>query len=408
VILLFVVLLAFVSPVCAQEFTYRGFGEAQSSLYPQTTPQDDDHVAVEGRFRFEPAYKPASWLTLSGSLDARVDNVDQVERKWRVDVRDRVARRPAVSLRHAAAALRKGTLTVDVGKQFIRWGKADILNPTDRFAPRDFVEVTDDEFLAVSGTRVQYERGSHLIDVAWVPFFTPSRIPVFGRRWAPPFPETLAALTFLEVAPALPGRAQYGLRWNVRGEGYELSLSYFDGLNHLPQFTSSLLEDQRLVALQRTYVPLRMTGGDAAVPLQWFTVKGEAAWLSTPSTTADDVLLYVIQLERQSGELSLVGGYAGEVVTERRSTFDFAPDRGLTRAFLGRAGYTVGPTRDLAFEVAIRQNFAGVWMKGEFSEAVDGHWRWILAGVVIAGDEGDFIGQYRRNSHLRATLRYSF
>jgi hypothetical protein len=408
VILLFIVLLAFTSPVCAQEFTYRGFGDAQSAMYPQSTPQDDDHVAVEGRVRFEPAYKPASWLTLSGSVDARLDNIDQVERKWRMDVRDRGTRRPAISLRHAAAALRKGRFTVDVGKQFIRWGKADILNPTDRFAPRDFVEVTEDEFLAVSGTRLQYERGSHLIDAAWVPFFTPSRIPVAGRRWAPPVPQTLAGSTFVDVAPAFSDRAQYGLRWNVRGEGYELSLSYFDGLNHLPQFTSSLLEQPRLVALQRTYVPLRMAGGDAAVPLPWFTVKGEAAWLTTPSTAADDVLLYVIQLERQSGELSLVGGYAGEIVTERRSNFDFAPDRGLTRAFLGRAGYTVGPTRDLAFEVAIRRNLSGLWIKSEYSEAIDGHWRWILAGVLIGGDEADFIGQYRRNSHLRATLRYSF
>ena len=121
----------------------------------------------------------------------RLDNLEQVERKWRLDVRDRGTRRPALSLRHAVATLRRGTLAVDVGKQFIRWGKADILNPTDRFAPRDFLEVTDDEFLAVTGARVQYERGSHSIDLAWVPFFTPSRIPLAARRWAASLPQTL-------------------------------------------------------------------------------------------------------------------------------------------------------------------------------------------------------------------------
>lgn len=119
------------------------------------------------------------------------------------------------------------------------------------------------------------------------------------------------------------------------GPGFEFSLSYFDGFNHLPQFTASPLAGRPLVALRRTYAPLRMGGADAAVPLRWFTVKGEIASLFTTSDEADDVVVYVVQLERQSGELSLVAGYAGEIVTERRSTFDFAPDRGLTRTFSG-------------------------------------------------------------------------
>ena len=74
-----------------------------------------------------------------------------------------------------------------------------------------------------------------------------------------------------------PDRSQYGARWNVLGPGFEFSLSYFDGFNHLPQFTAIPLSSRPLVALQRTYAPLRMAGADAAVPLRWFTVKGEIA-----------------------------------------------------------------------------------------------------------------------------------
>ena len=47
----------------------------------------------------------------------------------------------------------RGRFTLDAGKQFIRWGKADIVNPTDRFAPKDFLNVVDAEFLAVTGLR---------------------------------------------------------------------------------------------------------------------------------------------------------------------------------------------------------------------------------------------------------------
>ena len=403
-----VLLLVLAVPASAQEFTIRGFGQIQSTAYPQATPQDDERLAIEALFRIEPVFAPAGWLTLSGSIDARVDTLKQVERDWRVDVWDRGLQRPALSVRHARATLRKGPFAVDLGKQFVRWGKADILNPTDRFAPRDFLEVTDDEFLAVIGARAQYERGSHSIDVVWVPTFTPSRTPLIGRRWAPLPPQTLFTTGFVDLDPRFPNRPQYGGRWNVLGPGFEFSLSYFNGFNHLPQFTAFPLSSSPLVALQRTYAPLRMGGADAAVPLPWFTVKGEIASLFTTSDEADDVVVYVVQLERQSGELSLVAGYAGEIVTKRRSTFDFAPDRGLTRAFLGRAGYTISATSDISFEAAVRKNLDGIWIKGQYSKAIGAHWRATFAGTAIDGDQRDFIGQYRRNSHLLLTLRYSF
>ena len=85
-----------------------------------------------------------------------------------------------------------------------------------------------------------------------------------------------------------------------------------------------------------------------------------------------------------------------------------SPDRGLTRAFLGRAGYTIDPTSDVSFEAAVRQNLDGIWVKGQYSEAFGADIRATLAGVVIGGDARDFIGQFHRNSHLLATLRYSF
>jgi hypothetical protein len=47
-------------------------------------------------------------------------------------------------------------------------------------------------------------------------------------------------------------------------------------------------------------------------------------------------------------------------------------------------------------------------VKGQYSEALEAHWRWTVAGVVIGGERDDFIGQYRRNSHLQLTMRYSF
>jgi hypothetical protein len=123
---------------------------------------------------------------------------------------------------------------------------------------------------------------------------------------------------------------------------------------------------------------------------------------------SDEYVLYVIQLERQTGEWSFVGGYAGQHVTRNRALVTFAPDRGLTEAIVGRASYTIDVNRSLAFEAAVRQNLDGEYVKAEYSHARGGHWRATVSGTLIRGELDDFIGQYNRNSHVTLALRYSF
>jgi hypothetical protein len=151
-----------------------------------------------------------------------------------------------------------------------------------------------------------------------------------------------------------------------------------------------------------------MYGADAAMPLPWFTVKGEAGYFTTSDAGADEYVLYVLQIERQTGEWALVGGYAGEAVTRRRQALTFAPDRGTARTILGRASYTIDANRSAAVEGAVRQNGDGLYVKSEYSHASGEHWRTTFTGVLIRGESGDFLGQYRHNSSLGMALRYSF
>jgi len=116
----------------------------------------------------------------------------------------------------------------------------------------------------------------------------------------------------------------------------------------------------------------------------------------------------VMQVEKQAGEWFFIGGYAGEAVTEHRSTLIFAPDRGLARAFLGHAGYTIDTNRSVSLETDIRQDGQGVWTQLQYSQAFGDHWRAGVGYTLIAGSPSDFLGQYRRNSHALLTLRYSF
>ncbi len=431
-------LLVPLSSASAQEFASRGFADARLFLYPQQAANDPVQVVGEALARYEPSVKLASWLRVFASFDARMDTHDQVERRWVLDWQDRGILRPPFSIRRLSAILSRGGLNLEIGKQFIRWGKADVLNPTDRFAPRDFLSVVDNEFLGVTAARLTYEVRGNTFDAVWVPRFTPSRIPLFDQRWTvlpnvgvptagigpspavsvPSVAQTPAPLAIVDAGAQYPNGSQAGVRYNRSGAGYEFSLSFFNGFNHLPLIYASIPLSQPSLELLRTYPQMRMYGGDIALPNRWVTVNGEFAYFTSTTPQAEDYGIYVVQLERQAGEWLFVGGYAGDFVTRQASRIiasspraiavPFGADRGLAEAFLGRAAVSIGTTRNLAFQAAVRQNGHGTWVKAEYSQTFGQHLRANVEGNLIRGREDDFIGQFRENSNVSIDLRYSF
>jgi hypothetical protein len=396
----------------AQQFEQRGFIENRTVVYPQTAPNDSGRVVDELLFREEASYKFAPWFAVNGSLDARTDSHRQTARDWAVDADDRSIQRPAFSVRRLSASIHRGKMTAEVGRQLIRWGKTDILNPTDRFAPRDYLSsVVDTDFLGVSAARVTYESGGDTLDLVWQPWFTPSRTPLLNQRWTSLPPQasgvSITPISINDAGARYPGGSQYGARWNHIGSGYEYSLCYFDGYQNLPSFDALFTPMTASVALTRTYPDLRLYGGDAAVPLPWVTIKGEAAYFTSSTTGAEEYALYVIQLERQVKEWSFVGGYAGSVVTrDAASPLQFAPDRGFAKSFVGRAGLTIDANRSLAVETAVRAG--GSFVRFEYSQLFGQHWRATGGVAWIRGDMTDFLGEFRRNSYGSLAIRYSF
>jgi hypothetical protein len=407
---LFLILILTTATACfAQTYTQRGFLEVQSTFYPQDGTNDRAHGVGESLFRYEGFYIPSHTIQIDGALDLRVDTHRQVGRDFTLSWQDRETRRPPAEVRRLSATYHDGPVTFELGKQFVRWGKTDIVTPTDRFAPRDFLTVVDNDFLAVTAARLNFEKGKNTIEAVWSPRFTPSRIPLPDQRWAP-LPNLPPGISLHDAGAVFPGGSQSGLRWNHAGT-IEYELSFYEGFNHLPSFdvTPRVIPTGAEVNIQRFYPKMIMAGADAAVPLSWFTMKAEAAHFSTTDNRADEYALYVFQLERQAGEWFFLGGYAGEAVTRYGTrAADFAPDRGLTKTMLGRAGYTIDANRNIAVEAALRQNGDGVWIKSEYSQLFGQHWRATVDLTLIGGDPADFLGQYHRNSHVMLVIRYSF
>ena len=390
--------------VFSQDFTQRGFLETTAQFYPQTALNDSSHITGESLFRYEAFYKLAPSLHFAGAFDARTDTHLETDREPALSLWDRERRRPAFEIRRLSATYSRGKLTIEAGKQFIRWGKTDVLNPTDRFAPRDFVNVVDNDFLGITAGRLTYGDQSNTIDVVVSPRLTPSRVPLLNQRWA----VLPAGIPIAEQPPDFPGGPQFGARWNHIGRAAEYSLSFYNGYDHLPLYRAQLQLAPLSVEAQRFYPQMRMYGADAAIPLPLVTLKAEAAYFTSTTAQSDQYALYVLQLERQAGEWSFVGGYAGQVITEHGAALSYSPIRGSTRAFVARAGYTIDVNRSVALETVIRQNGRGAYYKPEYTQAFGQHWRLTAGFVLIRGADSDFLGQYHRNSHAILTIRYSF
>lgn len=383
-----------------QDYSQRGFVQAQGIAYRQTAVNDRSHVIGEVQLRHESFYKPWPSFQLAAALEVQSDSHHQTERDFRFDWKDRGRQRPLLSLRRLSAQFHHGGFTLEAGKQFVRWGRTDLVNPTDRFAPRDFLTVVDNDFLGIDAVRATYERGANTLDVVWSPRLTPSRTPLFSQRWFIP-PAGAPAFT---VERDIPRGPQTGIRWSYVGF-VEFAAAFYSGFNHLPSYEVV----PGSAAVRETYPKQRMFGGDIAVPLPLVSIKGEAGYFESTDRRSDNYVLYVIQLERQAGEWFFVGGYGGEAITERGTqSGDFNPDRGMTRTILARAGYTIDANRSIAFETAVRENFDGFWSKTEYSQAFGQHWRVTGGFTLIRGEVSDFFGQYRKNSHGLVSLRYSF
>jgi hypothetical protein len=340
--------------------------------------------------------------------DFRANTHDQVEDVWRIDWEDRGPRPPRIAVRRLAATMTAGRLTLDLGKQFIRWARADVLNPIDRFAPRDYTNVIDTEFLPVIGGRATLQLGPETIEAVWLPQLTPSRMPLLTQRWSV-VPAEAAGISIIDLGSDFPNRAQAGARWRHTGGRFETGLSYVDGFNHHPEIETRALDAAgTVVSLVRTYPRIRSYGAELAVPTRWITFKAEGAYFVSREHAFDEYGLYVAEIERQVGAWLLTVGYAGEIVTGEDTPLAFDPERSLSRSIIVRVAYAVDPRRTVAIEALGRENGDGYYLKGEYSQALGDLWRITLKQVVITGKDGDFLGQYDRNSHFIAALRLSF
>ena len=183
------------------------------------------------------------------------------------------ARDTGGTLREAYVDLRPGPVDLRIGKQIIRWGRADRINPTDTLTPRDFtllVPEDADQRVGTTGMSATTHIAGVSITGVVLPTFTPHVIPI--RR--PPPTSTLR-----ERTPDDPV-AQGAVKIEQTGGRVDWSLSYYDGYDLFPDLEIAGVRASG-VDLVLTHQRVRVVGADAAAAVGPYTVRAEAAYTFT-------------------------------------------------------------------------------------------------------------------------------
>jgi hypothetical protein len=311
-------------------------------------------------------------------------------------------------------------LDLRLGRQIIAWGKADLVNPTDHLAPRDFTDPleSDDERLGVWAIRPRLQLGDAQWDGAIVPVFTGSIMPFETPRWSPPLPSQVA----IEILPARKPRTsfenvQYATRFSTSVRGYDLSASYFDGWEDVPRLGRELVIGAAGTATLRLtpeHLRKRAVGGDVATVVGSYTVRGETAYIRPDPLRGPDYVQYVLGVERTFGDMMGSGG-TFVLVQWIQSLLpgEFVPAP-LDFKYLFAKATTIRVQRNLTASAQVVVEGLYEWARDGYYVQPSASYRFgpnlRLEGLVdlLGGREGEFFGLFADNKRVQFRVRYTF
>ncbi len=414
-----------------KSWEYGGFLQGSAQVYARKPNPPDAYAGGTAHFQLWSRAVINSRLSWRGTFDLRLDSHRDVDRRQWVDLTQRGLRQPAGAVSEFYLDMKLNHVDLRLGKQQIRWGRADGFNPTDNLIPYDYLDTFSDERLAVPALKADAYVASAHFEAAWVPFYTPTRLPLLGQRWFPHLPSTLplplapgaapadVQLTYIDRGGRYPARtfgdAQWGVRYNQNVPRAEFSLSYFDGFDDIPFFradvtplssTSGPLGAQ--VSLSREYYRVRVVGADFASEFGPFGIRGETAYFDQTDPNNLDHMLFVIGLDKTWGDWFAIVQYAGQKINGRVQNAAIFPDLGLRSTMIFRVERTLGPSRSLEIKGALRLLDGDFFVQPLYSIALSNNWRLKLGASIFAGAKDSYLGQFRDNSRLNLQLIYTF
>jgi hypothetical protein len=419
------------SAAARNKFEMGGLFETAAVLYPSAPNPADAHVIGSSHFQIWSRTAIARNFSWRARMDFRLDTHRDVDRARWFDVSQRGLRQPAGAVSEFYLDMKLGRLDLRAGTQEIRWGRADGFHPTDNLIPYDYLDTFSSQRIALPAVKADGYAGKAHFEGVWIPFYTPTRLPLLGQRWFPQLPETAAVsitpgtppievnLSYTDAAGPLPartfGNGQWGVRWNQLVPRAEFSVSYFDGFDDLPYFRSRLagidadpVAPKALVSLSREYYRIHVIGADFASALGPVGLRGETAYFDQTDPANRDHLLFVVGIDRSWGEWFAVIQYADLNVAGTFDSTAVFPDLGLRSTLMWRIERTIGPARSIEIKGALRLRDGDFLIQPVYNLTVSNRWQLKLGAAVFGGPRSGYLGQFRDNGSVNVLLRYMF
>jgi hypothetical protein len=410
------------APLTAAALGLKGQAVVKHFSYFRETPTDNRHFREEGVLLLEWDRRLAPWSDLRLVLEARADD-DEYARGVTVQVPETSERRSWVGLKEAVLAARRGPVEVTVGKQIFAWGTADAFNPTDLLNPYDYLDVLDNDKLGIWSAAARVTAGPTSLVFVVVPFFTPSRTPIPGSRWNPP-PPPGSIVDGREVPGRHVDNVQYAARLRTTVRGWDLSVSYYDGFDDLPEIRQDAVAVAPGIVAPRftpVFPRIKVPGADVSTAIGPFELHAEGAFRLVDADGRQDTFQGIAGLNyawdvnaRWLQQVSVIAEYARETVlaTRRHSGIIETPSLGpgaFRDAVAGRV--TLKLTEDT--QVRLTALLDLVRDPGHYAQARVVHkvtdWLHVEGGLdFLAGDRDTFWGRFRDNDRFFFLARYYF
>ena len=374
----------------------------------------------------------APWAKINIVGDLRADDDDFTDGvTFQVQEKDR--RRSIVGLKEAVLRVGGRQLEARVGKLLFAWGTGDGYNPTDLINPYDYLDVVDNEKIGVYAGALRIATEASSVELVVIPAFAPSRVPLLRSRWVPDPPAGFVAIVDnREVPPPAISDMQYAARAHTTVKGVDVSITYYDGYEHLPVARRSVVATESGVTLPRltpVFARIKSPGFDFSTVYEKFELHGEGAFRLVESNGREDRFHWLAGSRYTWDELPmgwleqvvLTVEYAREEVLASRAhssiiepgTLPFIGDLFSTRAFrnavITRLLVKISEATQVHLNATVDIRASpNAYVQPKLTHKITDALHLEAALDLFAGSPETFWGRWRNNNRLFVSMKYFF